>query len=152
MLQSEAVTVNRGVTCQPLWLGPKYRLDPLPVEPSTCHHSPPLLPHLALDHHLQGLTHWGSPLLSHSFPPPHRFLRAILQMCSTPHLDKSRWPWLCLSPKPPPPLIPSTCHQTSTPAVCPSSPPTRLQASPPSPKGISGPHRQPSPISRLPPL
>lgn len=56
---------EQGCHRSALRLGPNYRLGPPPVKASTCHLSPPLLPHLGLGHHVQGLASGrSSPILS----------------------------------------------------------------------------------------
>lgn len=50
-------------------------------------------------------------------------------MCSSPHLDKSPLPWLCLSPKPLSILTPSTHRQMSLSGISPPSSPSQSPAS-----------------------
>lgn len=117
-------TVNRGVTGQHLWLGSHCRLGPQLSKPTP---APSVLTFSLIRPWVttsKVLLRWGDPLLSQSLPL-HRVLHATLQMCSSPHLDKSPLPWLSLSPKTLSPLTPPTYHQTSMSAVQPSSPPHR---------------------------
>ena len=67
------------------------------------------------------VSHQGDPLLSSVSPPPQIPSGQPSNVLLSPPGQKPR-PWLCLCPKPLSPLSPSTCHQTSTPAICPSSP------------------------------